>query len=244
MMKRLFSSRRGATALTYGLTVGLIALAGLGAVTSTGSSVETLFTTVGDTIGGATGPGLGSATPTPEGPTEPTLALDGPWTLPADPNSLTDGTELTLIGAVAGVSGSVSVQYSAGSIRLCADSGCQSPTTGWSSSVTAGPGDYVQIRPSSSRGCRVGGGEVRIDSAAVSSPAEYYWVDPGHEQQTCTFYHQGTTASQVGTRYEGCSSSRCVSPGFLWFPSSDWDLCEDRPSYLAAGGEIRLVACN
>lgn len=42
--------RRGATALTYGLVVGLVALAGLAAVTRIGESVDSLFGTTSSTM--------------------------------------------------------------------------------------------------------------------------------------------------------------------------------------------------
>ncbi len=52
------TGERGATALTYGLVVGLVALAGLAAVTRIGSSVDTLFSSTAETMtqGLETGP--------------------------------------------------------------------------------------------------------------------------------------------------------------------------------------------
>lgn len=65
--------QRGATALTYGLVVGLVALAGLGAVTRIGESTGTLFTSVASSIDGTTpAPVAPSPSPSPSPSPTPT----------------------------------------------------------------------------------------------------------------------------------------------------------------------------
>ncbi len=61
---------RGATALTYGLVVGLVAIGGLAAVTRIGDSIDTLFSTTSSTLVRAL-PSEGAATaePSPTGET-------------------------------------------------------------------------------------------------------------------------------------------------------------------------------
>lgn len=70
-------AERGATALTYGLVVGLVALAGLAAVTRIGTSVEGLFVEVASSIDGqaATATPALSPSPTPS-PTVVSIYLD------------------------------------------------------------------------------------------------------------------------------------------------------------------------
>ncbi len=53
MAKRVIGRRRGATALTYGLVVGLVALGSLSAVTRIGGGVDSLFGTVSSTLSDA-----------------------------------------------------------------------------------------------------------------------------------------------------------------------------------------------
>lgn len=71
--------RRGATAMTYSLVVGLVAIAGITAVTRVGSSVDGLFTEVASSLDNADRPGPGSETsPTasPSATPSPTATID------------------------------------------------------------------------------------------------------------------------------------------------------------------------
>ena len=68
--KRLLSEERGATAIEYGLIAGLIALVIIGALTVTGTSLESAFETVSgeletvaDSSSSAGSGGAGAATP-------------------------------------------------------------------------------------------------------------------------------------------------------------------------------------
>ena len=47
------ADQRGATAIEYGLIVGLIAIVIMGALVSSGSSLDALFTTIASTIANA-----------------------------------------------------------------------------------------------------------------------------------------------------------------------------------------------
>ncbi|GAB5388673.1 MAG: hypothetical protein Alpg2KO_16410 [Alphaproteobacteria bacterium] len=79
------TSKRGVTATSYGLVVGLIAIVALVAVDGVGSSVTSLFTTTSDTLASATGPETASAPPAPSptpdmlepGNTTKTVTRDG-----------------------------------------------------------------------------------------------------------------------------------------------------------------------
>ncbi|MCF6734421.1 Flp family type IVb pilin [Blastococcus sp. KM273129] len=59
--ERLRREEKGATAVEYGLMVGLIAVVIIGAVTLLGTELNELFTTVKDKLGGA---GTGGTTTT------------------------------------------------------------------------------------------------------------------------------------------------------------------------------------
>lgn len=87
---------RGATALTYGLVVGLVALAGLAAVTRIGESVDSLFTEVSSTIDGSAGGNGGSST----GPTPPYGIVSAPGG-----RRFADGTVATTCNAYLSASG-------------------------------------------------------------------------------------------------------------------------------------------
>lgn len=56
---------RGATALTYGLVVGLVAIAGIAAVTRIGEGVDVLFGTTASTLTGTIGTSEPQASPSP-----------------------------------------------------------------------------------------------------------------------------------------------------------------------------------
>ncbi len=81
---RGFAQRqRGATAMTYSLVVGLVAIAGITAVTRVGSSVDELFTEVASSLDSAERSGPGSAatptatpTVTPSATPSPTATID------------------------------------------------------------------------------------------------------------------------------------------------------------------------
>lgn len=72
------TGERGATALTYGLVVGLVALAGLAAVTRIGDSVDTLFTSTAETMtqGLETGASHSSTPVSPAAPVSCKAILD------------------------------------------------------------------------------------------------------------------------------------------------------------------------
>ncbi len=88
-----FGKARGATALTYGLVVGLVALAGLSAVTRIGDSTTTLFTQVSSTLTQSVAKPEGSAATPQQTPTVYAncaeahgfgARTDGPYTLDPD----------------------------------------------------------------------------------------------------------------------------------------------------------------
>ena len=63
IFKRLLSEEGGATAIEYGLIAGLIAVVVIGALTLTGTSLNSVFTTVAgklDDVAGGSGSGSGS----------------------------------------------------------------------------------------------------------------------------------------------------------------------------------------
>lgn len=70
MMHGRWDRQRGATALTYGLVVGLVALAGLTAVTRVGEGVQSLFGTTSSTLSGTVDRSRPAAPPRPS-PTAP-----------------------------------------------------------------------------------------------------------------------------------------------------------------------------
>ncbi|GAB5388604.1 MAG: hypothetical protein Alpg2KO_15720 [Alphaproteobacteria bacterium] len=96
------ADKRGASLLSYGLVVGLIAVVALGAVTSVGSNTNSLFTDVSGTLdnvitgqggGGSTGPAASpdaSASPSPAPSPSPALAASCQAILTANP-AATDG---------------------------------------------------------------------------------------------------------------------------------------------------------
>ena len=64
-LQRLLSEERGATAIEYGLIAGLIAVVVIGALTVTGTSLNSVFTNVSDKLEEVAGTGGGSGSGTP-----------------------------------------------------------------------------------------------------------------------------------------------------------------------------------
>ncbi len=64
-LKRLLSEESGATAIEYGLIAGLIAVVIIGALTVTGTSLNTLFETVSGELETVAGGGGGGAPAAP-----------------------------------------------------------------------------------------------------------------------------------------------------------------------------------
>ena len=60
-IKRLLSEERGATAIEYGLIAGLIAVVIIGALTLTGTSLQSVFENVSDKLGEVAGDSGGAA---------------------------------------------------------------------------------------------------------------------------------------------------------------------------------------
>lgn len=56
MFSTLMIEEAGATAVEYGLIAALVSVAGIAALTSMGSSLQTLFTDISDTLDGAVTP--------------------------------------------------------------------------------------------------------------------------------------------------------------------------------------------
>ncbi len=56
MLKRFLRNEEGATAIEYALITALVALAGIGAFTAFGDSLDTAFRGMGNTLGGAMAP--------------------------------------------------------------------------------------------------------------------------------------------------------------------------------------------
>jgi len=53
LVKKLHKDETGATAIEYGLIAALVSVAAIGALTSMGSSLSTIFTTVSTKLSGA-----------------------------------------------------------------------------------------------------------------------------------------------------------------------------------------------
>ncbi len=53
MMYKLFKDESGATAIEYGLIAALVSVAAIGALTAMGGSLNTMFTSVSDTLDSA-----------------------------------------------------------------------------------------------------------------------------------------------------------------------------------------------
>ncbi|GAB5389938.1 MAG: hypothetical protein Alpg2KO_29060 [Alphaproteobacteria bacterium] len=89
---------RGASAIGYGLIVGLISVVALGAITSSGDQVNSLFVEVDDTlveaqsgtVGASGGSGSGSQSGSTPTPTPSTIGFSGSFTA-GSPSSWTDG---------------------------------------------------------------------------------------------------------------------------------------------------------
>lgn len=89
MIKRWISQEAGATALTYGLVVGLVAIAGIGAVTRVGTSVEGLFVDVASSIDGTATETGTDTSPTVEPVASPSTAPNTTFTFNATGSSQT-----------------------------------------------------------------------------------------------------------------------------------------------------------
>ncbi len=63
-MSKSQRQNRGATALTYGLVVGLVGIGSLAAVTRIGDSIDSLFGTTSSTLTGSLDKAEATATPT------------------------------------------------------------------------------------------------------------------------------------------------------------------------------------
>ncbi len=55
-IRHLLNDESGATAIEYGLIAALVSVAAIGALTTMGSSLETIFTNVSNTLLSAVGP--------------------------------------------------------------------------------------------------------------------------------------------------------------------------------------------
>ncbi|GAB5389834.1 MAG: hypothetical protein Alpg2KO_28020 [Alphaproteobacteria bacterium] len=76
-MLSMLKTRRGVTASSYGLVVGLIAVVAIGVVTSTGSSINSLFTDTSDTLESVTEDTVGQTAAAPSPEASPVPSPDG-----------------------------------------------------------------------------------------------------------------------------------------------------------------------
>ncbi len=60
-LRSFIRDESGATAIEYGLIAALVSVAAIGALTSMGGSLDTMFTSVSSTLDGAVGGGGGGA---------------------------------------------------------------------------------------------------------------------------------------------------------------------------------------
>ncbi|GAB5388490.1 MAG: hypothetical protein Alpg2KO_14580 [Alphaproteobacteria bacterium] len=104
------SVKRGATGLSYGLVVGLIAIVALASISNIGSSTVQLFGTVGDSLNDVNEAGASAPAPAPEA-ASPTPTPD--FALLADPDGDTTNEWPSATGAVA-TGGSPAGTYSNG----------------------------------------------------------------------------------------------------------------------------------
>ncbi len=56
LLKNLWNDESGATAIEYGLIAALVSVAAIGALTAMGASLESMFTTVSDSLATAVAP--------------------------------------------------------------------------------------------------------------------------------------------------------------------------------------------
>lgn len=138
----------GASLLSYGLIVGLIAVAALAAISDIGEAVSDLFGQVGTAMEIATTP-EGSENPENENEEEPeetpdTFSFLDTISIPANNEGESE------IIQISGLTGSVSVSVSgvgSPAFRICADASCDTVISGYSSgSGSISDGQYLQLR--------------------------------------------------------------------------------------------------
>ncbi|GAB5390124.1 MAG: hypothetical protein Alpg2KO_30920 [Alphaproteobacteria bacterium] len=143
---------RGASLLSYGLLVGLIAVIGLGAITSIGSNTDELFNTTAQTMQNVSGTSQGGSGPSAGSSPGADLAPDAFSFSPLTGQNTGIQVESGIVqitghdGVDASISGDGSPEF-----RICSDSGCSSVTSAYGNTTrSVTDGDYVQLRMTSS----------------------------------------------------------------------------------------------
>ncbi|GAB5390112.1 MAG: hypothetical protein Alpg2KO_30800 [Alphaproteobacteria bacterium] len=214
----LKQNKRGASLGTYGLLVGLISVVGLVAVTSSGSSIKSLFETTATSMEATYAP----PTPVPS-PSNSEPVVTG--LNPADMDDVAVSSEMMSdIMELSGFSEPAAVSVSGGEYRLCADGACSSVDQDWgSANGSATSGQFIQIR---------------MTSASSTETPDSMTVTVGQASATWT-----VTTGTCPTSPQNFSSGTSTNVTIVCTGTYRFDLRGSRgnPGNMSAGNGARLI---